>query len=52
MRHLRSTGVKGAMDTMVLDGERKKLILRRINERKDSIVYVSNVKTIVQFRPC
>ena len=27
VEHLRSTGVKGEMDTMLLDGERKKLIL-------------------------
>ena len=27
LRYLRSTGVKGAIDTMLLNGERKKLIL-------------------------
>ena len=27
MEHLRSTGVRGEMETMALEGERKKLIL-------------------------
>ena len=33
MEHLRSTGVRGEMETMALDGERKKLILKKYKKK-------------------
>ena len=36
MEHLRSTGVRGEMETMALEGERKKLILKKIDKTLSS----------------